>query len=213
MLPFKLSSQDLISKCLKPNQLALTKLLNDTKGTTDIDSDFEPGKPEVRITINRESAQRLGITAKEISNALNAAYSSDSAISNFEQEGRQFDITLRTSDQYRQTIDDLKRIQIQSASGDLISLDGLVNLDVTQGTASINRFDRERKILVTSNLDGAPLDAIVKMIDTKLPAILGREFSLSLYRRYRTNAGNDGGLWIYGGTRSHFDLSDPCRTL
>jgi HAE1 family hydrophobic/amphiphilic exporter-1 len=163
-------------KTLETKSLALTKLLNDTKGTTDIDSDFEPGKPEVRITINRESAQRLGITAKEISNAINAAYSSDSAISNFEQEGRQFDITLRTSDAYRQTIDDLKRIQIPSASGDLISLDGLVNLDVTQGTASINRFDRERKILITSNLDGAPLDTIVNMIDTKLPAILGEGF-------------------------------------
>ncbi len=163
-------------KMLETKSAALTKLLNDAKGTTDIDSDFEPGKPEVRITINRESAQRLGITAKEISNALNAAYSSDSAISNFEQEGRQFDITLRTSDEYRQTVDDLKRIQIPSASGDLISLDGLINLDVTQGTASINRFDRERKILVTSNLDGAPLDTIVKMIDTKLPAILGEGF-------------------------------------
>jgi len=163
-------------KMLETKSAALTKLLNDAKGTTDIDSDFEPGKPEVRITINRESAQRLGITAYDISNALNAAYSSDSAISNFEQEGRQFDITLRTSDVYRQTIDDLKRIQIPSASGDLISLDGLVNLDVTQGTASINRFDRERKILVTSNLDGAPLDTIVNMIDTKLPSILGEGF-------------------------------------
>lgn len=163
-------------KVLEIKSAALMKLLKDSNGTTDNDSDFEPGKPEVRITINRESAQRLGITAQAISNAINASYSSDSAISNFEQEGRQFDITLRNADQYRKTVDDLKKIQIPSSTGELISLDGLVNLETTQGTASINRFDRERKILVTSNLDGAPLDSIVTMIDSKLPSMLGEGY-------------------------------------
>ncbi len=155
---------------------ALMQLLKESNGTIDTDSDFEPGKPEVRITINRESAQRLGITAKDIAYAINSTYSSDSAISNFEQEGRQFDITLRNADEYRKTIEDLKKIQISSASGELVSLDGLVNLQITQGTASINRFDRERKILVTSNLNGAPLDSIVNLIDSKLPPVLGEEY-------------------------------------
>lgn len=163
-------------KTLEAKSKALIDLLEQSRGTTDIDSDFEPGKPEVRITINRESAQRLGISARDIAGAVNTSYSSDSAVSNFEQEGRQFDITLRNADQYRQSIDDLKKIQLQSASGESVSLDGLVNLESIQGTASINRFDRERKILVTSNLDGAPLDAIVSMIDDKLPAILGEGY-------------------------------------
>jgi len=163
-------------KTLEAKSLALIKLLKESKGTIDIDSDFEPGKPEVKITINRESAQRLGITANEISGAINAAYSSDSAISNFEEEGRQFDITLRFADEYRHLIDDLKKMQIHSSSGELISLDGLVKLETIEGSASINRFDRERKILVTSNLSGAPLDAVVTMIDTKLPEILGEGY-------------------------------------
>jgi HAE1 family hydrophobic/amphiphilic exporter-1 len=163
-------------KTLEAKAAALITLIKESKGTTDIDSDFEPGKPEVRITINRESAQRLGISAQEISSAINASYSSDSAISNFEQEGRQFDITLRNADEYRRTVEDLKKIQLQSSSGELISLDGLVNLESIQGTASINRFDRERKILVTANLDGALLDTIVTMVDTKLPDILGEGY-------------------------------------
>lgn len=163
-------------KTLEAKSAALITLLKESKGTTDIDSDFEPGKPEVRITINRESAQRLGISAQEISSAISASYSSDSAVSNFEQEGRQFDITLRNSDEYRRSVEDLKKIELQSSSGALISLDGVVNLESIQGTASINRFDRERKILVTSNLDGALLDTIVTMVDTKLPDMLGEGY-------------------------------------
>lgn len=160
-------------KILETKANLLIKLLKDSNGTIDTDNDFEPGKPEVRITINRESAQRLGISAKSISYAISAAYSGENTVSNFEQEGRQFDITLRYADQYRKTIDDLKKIQISSSSGELISLDGLVNLEITKGTASINRFDRERKILVTSNLNGVPLDSIVTLIDSKLPPLLG----------------------------------------
>lgn len=161
---------------LETKSLALVKLLKESKGTIDIDTDFEPGKPEVRISLNRESAQRLGITAHQIAAAIGSAYSSDSAISNFEQNGRQFDITLRFADEYRFMLNDLKKMQIQSPSGEMVMLDGLIELNSSEGAASINRFDRERKILVTSNLDGAPLDALVRMIDEELPALLGEGY-------------------------------------
>ncbi|WP_299804604.1 efflux RND transporter permease subunit, partial [Sulfuricurvum sp. RIFOXYD2_FULL_44_160] len=126
--------------------------------------------------INRESAQRLGISAQQIAKSIGSTYSSDSAISNFEQNGRQFDITLRASDEYRSVIDDLKKMQIQTQTGEMVMVDGLITLETAEGAASINRFDRERKILVTANLDGAPLDALVNKIDSALPAILGEGY-------------------------------------
>lgn len=161
---------------LETKSAALVKLLQESEGVIDIDTDFEPGKPEVRIGINRESAQRLGISAQQIAKSIGSTYSSDSAISNFEQNGRQFDITLRASDEYRSVIDDLKKMQIQTQTGEMVMLDGLITLETTEGAASINRFDRERKILVTANLDGAPLDALVNKIDSALPSILGEGY-------------------------------------
>lgn len=67
-------------------------------------------------------------------------------------------------------------MQIQTQTGEMVMLDGLITLETTEGAASINRFDRERKILVTANLDGAPLDALVNKIDSALPAILGEGY-------------------------------------
>lgn len=164
-------------KNLESKSLALVKMLKESGGVTDIDTDFEPGKPEVRIGVNRESAQRLGISAEQIARAIGSTYSSDSAISNFEQNGRQFDITLRTADEYRALMSDLKKMQIQTPEGEMVMLDGLVSLETTNGAASINRYDRERKILVTANLDGALLDDVVSMIDKKLPPILGEGYT------------------------------------
>jgi HAE1 family hydrophobic/amphiphilic exporter-1 len=150
----------------------LMALLKETPGATDIDSDFEPGKPEVRITINRENARRLGISAEQIARVLSAAYSGESAISSFEEQGRQFDITLRLSDRYRAAIGDIRKIQLKSAGGEFVSLEGLVRFEHSEGAASINRFDRERKILVTANLYGAPLNSVVESIDAGMKEIL-----------------------------------------
>jgi hydrophobic/amphiphilic exporter-1 (mainly G- bacteria), HAE1 family len=161
---------------LETKSAALVKLLQESEGVIDIDTDFEPGKPEVRIGINRESTQRLGISAQQIASSIGSAFSSESAISNFEQNGRQFDITLRASDEYRSVIDDLKKMQIQTQTGEMVMLDGLITLETTEGAASINRFDRERKILVTANLNGAPLDSLVKRLDKELPPILGEGY-------------------------------------
>lgn len=163
-------------KTLEAKSLELVKLLKNTRGTIDIDSDFEPGKPEVRITINRESAQRLGISARQIASAIGAGYSGESAVSNFEQNGRQYDITLRFADEYRVMVEDLKKMHIRTPSGESVLLDGIVNFETAEGAASINRYDRERKILITSNLDGAPLNDIVGRIDEKLPAMLGEGY-------------------------------------
>ena len=160
-----LSKLETLSKSLK-------ELLHNTPGAIDIDSDFEPGKPEVRITINRESAQRMGISAQQIASLLGAAYSSDRAISNFEDQGRQYDITLRLADNYRKNIQDIKTMQIKTPDGSFVALDGLIHFEMRDGAASINRFNRERKILVTANLDGAPLNDIVNKIDEAMKTML-----------------------------------------
>ncbi len=159
-------------KVLENKSEEVKNLLSSIKGAVDVDSDFEKGKPEVKITIQRENAKRLGVSANEIAKIFGAAFSSDTSISNYEQDGRQFDITLRFSDTNRETISDLKKLQVKSNSGEFVPLEGLINLEETTGAASINRFDRERKILVKSNLFGVPLDSIVSEVNKKIGSIL-----------------------------------------
>lgn len=137
------------------------EILESKKGAVDIDTDYEKGKPEVRISINRQSADRVGIAAQSIANVLITAFSSDRGISTFEDEGKQFDITLRFEDKYRDVVDDIKRIQVLSKGGEQISLEGVVNIEESTGVSAINRFDRERKILITANVDDVPLDSIM----------------------------------------------------
>ncbi len=150
----------------------LMDFLKSTPGIVDVDRDYESGKPEMRISILRENAQRVGVSVKEIAAVLGSAYSSDSAISYYEDNGKQFDITVRFRDDFRTSLEDLKKLQVKNANGEFVALEGLIAFEDTLGTASINRFDRERKILVTASTVGLSLDQVVVKVEEKMKEIL-----------------------------------------
>lgn len=146
--------------------------LKNIPSLTNIDRDFQGGKPEYKINILRENAARAGVQVSDIANILADAYSSDRAISYYEENGREFDITLRFKDKFRKSINDLKKLQLRDKAGKLVSLDGLVTISKSIGHASINRFDRERKVLVTAGLYGESLDSVVVKMNKILKEIL-----------------------------------------
>jgi len=150
----------------------LMDLLKETKGVVGIDRDYESGKPEIKIDILRENAQRSGVSANEIAGILSSAYSSDRAISYFEENGREFDITLRFEDKYRKSIDDIKKLQVKNSDGEFVSLEGLISFEAHTGNSSINRYDRERKVMVTSGIYKTSLDVVMKVVDDKIGEIL-----------------------------------------
>ena len=151
-------------------------LLSTIKGVSNIDRDYESGKPEIRIDLNRQNAQRAGVSAMDIAGILGSAYSSDRAISYYEEKGRQFDITLRFEDKYRKSIEEMKKLQVRSSDGTFVPLEGLVNFEQTKSVASINRFDRERKVMVTGGLFGNSLDNVVAYVNEKIPELLPKGY-------------------------------------
>ena len=155
----------------------LMTLLKETPGIVDVDRDFENGKPEIKIGILRENAQRVGVSVEQIASILGTAYSSDSAVSYYEDNGRQFDITVRLKDDFRSSLDDLKKLQVRNSNGQFIALEGLLEIKESFGNASINRFDRERKVLVTANIFNTSLDKIVEVINSKMSEILPKGYN------------------------------------
>jgi len=142
-------------------------------GVVDIDRDYEAGKPEIKISILRENAKAQGVSSNDIAMSLNAAFSSEIKISNFEDRGREYDITLRFEDKYRKSIEDIKKMMIANNQGQLIPLESLVKIEEGSSVASVNRYDRARKVLVTAlKREDVALDTIVKELDANLPKIL-----------------------------------------
>jgi len=158
---------------LKKASKNLTDYLAEKEGFVDIDTNLDDGKPQVDINIVRGSANRLGISASQISQAIATAFSSDLEISYFEENGKQYNITLRFDDENRVTLEDIKKIQLRDKDGNLVYLDGLVTFSNSKALATINHFDRQRQVTIFSDLFGLDLGGAVNYtregIDELLP--------------------------------------------
>ncbi|MEN8302884.1 MAG: efflux RND transporter permease subunit [Campylobacterota bacterium] len=166
---------------LKSAAKNLTEHLAKKEGFVDIDTNLDDGKPQIDINIKRENANRLGISAQQIAAAIATAFSSDLEISYFEENGKQYDVTLRFDDKNRMDVEDIKKIQLRDGDGNLIYLDGLVTFSKSEALATINHFDRQRQVTIFSDLFGLDLGGAVnytrESIDELLPASVSYRFT------------------------------------
>jgi HAE1 family hydrophobic/amphiphilic exporter-1 len=150
----------------------LVSYLKKKKGFVDIDTNLDDPKPQYNIHILRENANRLGISASQIATAIATAFSSDIEISHFEENGKQYNITLRFDNAHRQTIKDLKKIQLRANNGDLIYLDGLITISKGSSQASIYHYDRQRQVTIYADLFGLDLGGAVNYTKAKIDELM-----------------------------------------
>ena len=150
----------------------LVEYLSQKDGFKDIDTNLDDPKPQYEMTILRENASRLGISASEIANAIAIAFSSDLEISYFEEHGKQYNITLRFDDAHRQSINELQKIQLRTKNGDLVFLDGLVDIKKGQSQSTINHFSRQRQVTVYADLFGLDLGGAVEYTYEKIDELM-----------------------------------------
>ncbi|MDD5405619.1 MAG: efflux RND transporter permease subunit [Sulfurovaceae bacterium] len=166
-----LKSDSLESLSVAKNNLI--KYLSQKKGLVDIDSNLDDTKPQLTITILREQAARLGVSAKAISTLISAAFSGEIEIAELEENGKEYNIVMRLPDDYRQSLQDIKMLQIRSSTtGELVFLDGLIDTKIENTMANINRTDRERQVTVFADLFGLDLGSAVSYTEAKINTLL-----------------------------------------
>lgn len=131
----------------------LIAMLRGVKGITDIRTDTPDYAPEYRISILRQNANRNNVSAQSIGSAINAAFSGETTISYYRESSKEYDILIRVPDDERKTLNDLRFLQIPNANGEMVFIDGLIEIRETSLPASIKRYDRERSITVYGNID------------------------------------------------------------
>lgn len=151
----------------------ITNHLSKKEGIVDIDSNLEDTKPQLEITILREQAARMGISAKDIANLIRNSFSGELEISKLEENGKEYNIFLRLPDEYRSDIGDIKMLQIKSPiTNELIFLDGLIDIKRTNSMATINRTDRERQVTIFADIYGTDLASAVSYTEKSIKNLL-----------------------------------------
>ncbi|MBM3500612.1 MAG: efflux RND transporter permease subunit, partial [Armatimonadetes bacterium] len=124
--------------------------LDDTPGMLYADASSKPGRPEVRVRIDRARAAEVGMTAGQIAAALRAAYEGDTA-SEFREGGNEFDLRVQLSELDRARLDALQTVFIGlSPSGQIVRLGDVAHVHQAAGPSRIERQDRSRSVTVSA---------------------------------------------------------------
>lgn len=151
----------------------ITKYLAKKEGIVDIDTNLEDTKPQLEITILREQAARMGISAKDITNLIRNSFSGEIELSKLEENGKEYNIYLRLPDEYRTDVANLKMLQIKSpVTNELVFLDGLIDIKRENSMATINRTDRERQVTIFADIFGTDLGSAVSYTEAKINSLL-----------------------------------------
>lgn len=116
----------------------------------DVDRTYLPGRPELRLDIDRRRAADLGVRVQDVSQTVNALVAGQE-VTTFNAAADQYAVVLRAQDSFRRTPDSIAAATVRTGTGELVQIRTLVNLSEGAGPASIDRLNRQRQITVTAN--------------------------------------------------------------
>ncbi|MEK6334836.1 MAG: efflux RND transporter permease subunit [Acidobacteriota bacterium] len=147
-IQFVIGGPDL-DKLTKYSSDILAKL-NKVPDVVDADTTLITGKPELRVVIDRARAADLGVRVGDIAQSLNTLVAGQK-VSTFNAGTDQYDVRVRATGNFRANADGLKRMLVASQKLGWVSLDNLVRVEEGTGPSAIDRYNRQRQVMVLAN--------------------------------------------------------------
>ncbi|MGH9902559.1 MAG: efflux RND transporter permease subunit, partial [Pyrinomonadaceae bacterium] len=150
----------------------------------DADTSLVTGKPELRVVIDRARAADLGVRVGDIAQALNTLVAGQD-VSTFNVGTDQYDVRLRATGEFRASKEGLARMIVASPKVGWVSLDNLVRIEEGSGPSSIDRLNRQRQVILSSNVKpGGSQAAVIDSLNAFAAEMnLDRGYTAGLFGR------------------------------
>jgi len=147
--------------------------MNESKLVTDVDTDYKPGMPELKIIPDRAKASARGVTISNIADTLSATVNSLRIGKYTDDTGRRDDIRISLLGEYSKDENDIKNIKLRNSQGEMVPLSQLVSFETKPSLLSIIRYNRERAVSVFANIaPGKSQSDVLNMVGQSASSIL-----------------------------------------
>jgi len=145
-------------------------------GLVDLKDDFDDGRPEVRVEIDREKAALYGLNTSLIANAVRTAINGATA-SKYRVDEDEYDITVRLQEDQRSSINALETLEIiyNNKKGETLSLPliSVAEIYKSKGPGAIRRKDLTRVITVSGDAaEGYNENEVLEKVKQKLSGFI-----------------------------------------
>ena len=118
---------------------------------------MEEGYPEVQIIFNRAVLASQDMTINSVGSQLRNKIEGEVA-TRFIESDREIDIRVRLSEDSRDRVDKIERINIRNGLGVMVPLKALAEIQIKEGPAEIRRILQQKSAVITGNIAGISLD-------------------------------------------------------
>jgi len=143
------------------------KIIEKVKGASGVYSEQITGKPYIEFKINRLAASRYGINTGTVNSILQTAVGG-MPIGQFYDGRERYPIRVRYNKEFRNRIDELKKVLVPSPLGHHIPLDQLADIKIVTGPAAIQSENGMLRSLVLLNVQGRDLIGFVEEAKEKI---------------------------------------------
>lgn len=135
-------------------------------GLVDLKVEQQIERPQLTITPRRELMAKYGISLPEFEEYMNVMMGGE-VVSQVYDDGKTFDLTVKTSDESRATMEDIRNLTID-ADGQKVPLSYIADIRSASGPNTINRENVKRKIVISGNVSERDLRSVVNEIRDKV---------------------------------------------
>ena len=167
-------------KQLEKYSNAIKARLANVPGLVDFETNYEPGKPELRVVINRDRAADLNVSVGSIAGAMRTLVAGDQQATTYREGDDRYDVQLRVRREARQSPGVLGQLFVPSSTLGNVPLGNVAQLVDATGPAQISRYNRQRQVLIMANI--APGQSLSNVLDIMTQTVA----ELNMPAEYRT---------------------------
>ena len=152
--------------------LQIKRVVAKVPGVVDLKDDYDKGRPEVRIVVNREAAALVDLNTSLIARTVRTAIYGNEA-SEYRVGEDDYDIRVRVKADALQRLSDLENLMIEK-DGNLVPLGTVARIETGGGLGSIKRKNLKRVVSVSGKVFGRTTDEALRecqsiLADFELP--------------------------------------------
>lgn len=157
-----------------------------------VNNSFNLALPQIYVDLDRERAKTRGLDITDVFNTLQA-YLGSLYVNDFVKFGRIYRVQLQAEEQYRSQPEDIQKILVRNATGQMVPLSGVLKSEYRSGPNAVSRFNGYPAVQMTAappegGSTGQAMAGVREVAQENLPPGYNVEWSGASYQEIK--AGN-----------------------
>ncbi len=126
--------------------------LEGVPGVKDVQTTLETGDDEIHLSVDRERAEQMGVTAQQVARTVSSALGSRAA-TRYKSETGEIDVILQFAGGNNLSFQELANTTMENREGDMVPMYAMVDYEYEKGPLSIKRDDKRSVVSVVANTE------------------------------------------------------------